>query len=1716
MAVTAAQLSEQLQKAGLISGDHVQACCDSAGADLQSIAPEKLAKQLVKDGRLTLFQAQLAVNGKTSSLVIGSYVVLEKLGQGGMGQVYKARHQTMKREVALKVISPAVVKNEASLKRFQREVEAAARLSHPNIVTAHDAGESRGTHYLVMEYIKGQDLSAVVKATGPLKITRAVECVLQTAQGLAYAHGRGIVHRDIKPANLLQDESGTIKILDMGLARFDETGIDHAAAAGLTGTGVLMGTVDYMSPEQAMDSKTADAKSDIYSLGCTLYFLMTGRPIYEDDTIVKRLMAHQSAAIPRLPSSDPALQSILERMVAKKADQRFATTDLLVAELQQWLGKHRNSATIQTTGEMTLVPISDPSEFPKPSLQNAASQVESPGLRPLGTSPAAPVSVLPVPSVQAADTSPSVSAAAKTLNPERKPSAGAKTDIAQPTSAAVEDNVTIETPVESVLPSRRRSTKLSNRTQPARAAAGKASGKTPWLLYGGLGGGAALLIALAVIFFRVQTPIGTIVIETDQADIAGAVVTIDEQQMITLVAGDDQQPIEIRADEREHTLRVRKGGFSTLTQKFTLKAGESQTITVRLEPAADIAAKSRAADDPVKAAASTTSAMSPTPAAGVPPTTSPVVSEQDLPPIDYAAERKAAEWLAKIIKGGYVNLRKEDFGGVHISAAQRVVPTENFVVEEIVVIEDCGIDDEGMTNLSGCRRLQGFNLSYNKISCTGLSHLKDVRTLRSLLLRACFLDDEIWPLLAHWPKLEVLELQHSTLTDGRIAEMPELPELNELAVGETLVTDVGLQTLASRCRNVSELSIRQDDGTHLRTLSSIKYFPKLTTVWCSTSQVTNDGIAAVQRHPSMTELLIGGRPSDATYQGLIPVQDKLTALMIHGTALSETPPTSNAFVFLAQQRALERLTIHAIQGSPHDADLQIIATLPRLKSLTLQFGETSKWPDFPEARRQYTIAGIEAFRKVRPDVTVTADGVNYPATAEPGSVTIPTPPPVPIPVAEVPKPEIARADPSLSGTLAPNELRMAEGSGNRTPFTEQLRPGDPLGEFAAVSRPAKVEGVLSWSIEPLVHRGGIEVSAVSSQGVIATGGLDCVIRLWTTDWQLIKVLPGHANAVHSVEFSPDGQRLVSAANSPRSMVAMWDVGSGQLLWSVPAGMWNGRVSWAPDGSRVAVCEADRLWLLDSNTGIPRGELKRPRYLQDAAWTSDSRRICLVNEGEANVLIVDAATMVVSQEFQHKSKDRSAAWSADGHWLAVNAETGTTIYDANTFASRQTLPSNGHAVAFSPDSTQLAVAGDGVTTVYKTTDWSQQWQQPFDSRSLSWSNDGAWLISRTLRRDAQTGKLIDSAPQALPRTLSVPALDGSKVATLSDNALRIWNADDGSLIRESPEPRHDNRQLLWNAQGTRLLRLGRIETNQQVGVEVIDPDSGSTVHVLQGHVGQIWRVCWSPSGQLAASVGEDGACIVWDTSTGQQVRMMKHAEPQWWVQWSADDRMIACGAQTIVTVWDAASGEQKRAFRTLTQRFSATNGIWTGAAPFCFMKDSTQMTVLGKGNTMDLLNVTTGQISSLGDAGSPGNGGSRFTIAWSPDFKTLGSPTSYREFEAFQQGTAEGKAARFFVQPNWLGDSRRVLGGDNESGFVTGLDVKTMRRLGTLFPELPHGDYAALSPDGHYNGSPGIAEQLVVLGLQRNGSLKTYSLSEFAETFGWKNDPAKVRFLKTGR
>jgi serine/threonine protein kinase len=303
--------------------------------DAAATDAEAFARWLVSQKRLTAFQAQQLYAGKGQTLVLGNYVILDKLGQGGMGLVLKAEHSRMRRVVALKLLSPAVTKSTDLLQRFQREVQAAARLTHPNIVHATDADEVRGTHFLVMEYVPGSDLASLVKSRGPLSVEAALHCVLQAAHGLQYAHQQGVVHRDMKPANLLIDEQGRVKVLDMGLARLTGEG---GGTHDLTSTGAVMGTVDYMAPEQAENTHSAGPSADIYSLGCTLHYLLTGRPVYEGEHLMQRLLAHRDQPIPslRLQRGDVpvALDAVFSQMVAKQPAERYASMAEVIEALE--------------------------------------------------------------------------------------------------------------------------------------------------------------------------------------------------------------------------------------------------------------------------------------------------------------------------------------------------------------------------------------------------------------------------------------------------------------------------------------------------------------------------------------------------------------------------------------------------------------------------------------------------------------------------------------------------------------------------------------------------------------------------------------------------------------------------------------------------------------------------------------------------------------------------------------------------------------------------------------------------------------------------------------------------------------------------------------------------------------------------------------------------------------------------------------------------------------------------------------------------------------------------------------------------------------------------------------------------------------------------------------------------------------------------------------
>lgn len=286
---------------------------------------------------LTDWQLEQLARGNTALLLDnGRYELRSQIGQGGMGAVYLARHRLMNREVALKVIDPRKVTNPQLIARFKREVEASSRLQHEHIVQALDVGQHGEVSFLVLEYVHGSDLAAIVRRDGPMPPDQAAAICLQAASALAYAHSQGVVHRDIKPQNILLSTAGVTKILDMGLARIAEEGSDDHTS--LTQEGALMGTVDYMPPEQARDTRTADARSDLYSLGATLFYLLSGRPPFAGGSTIDKLTRLATERPPSLTTVRPdcplELSQLIGRLLSKQPQERPASAQEVVRELR--------------------------------------------------------------------------------------------------------------------------------------------------------------------------------------------------------------------------------------------------------------------------------------------------------------------------------------------------------------------------------------------------------------------------------------------------------------------------------------------------------------------------------------------------------------------------------------------------------------------------------------------------------------------------------------------------------------------------------------------------------------------------------------------------------------------------------------------------------------------------------------------------------------------------------------------------------------------------------------------------------------------------------------------------------------------------------------------------------------------------------------------------------------------------------------------------------------------------------------------------------------------------------------------------------------------------------------------------------------------------------------------------------------------------------------
>ncbi len=361
MTISAPVLLETLREYRLLDEEQIDQLVLEVRA--HGFDADSLAGELCRRGLLTYFQSAQLLACKGADLVLGAnYVLLDKLGEGGMGAVYKARHRITRGERAVKLIRSEYLTSKDAVQRFFQEAQAAEKLSHPNIIRAYDAGEDRGRCYFVMEYVEGEDLAKLVRQRGPLPVGEACEYVRQAAMGLQHAFERGLVHRDIKPSNLLlaRDE-GRIKILDLGLARLRESTLPGANDSNpLTPMGVMMGTPDFMAPEQAEDSRAVDIRADLYALGGTLYQLLSGSVPFPGGTLVEKLQRHShEMPVPLTrwrPDVPAALSAVVARMMAKRPEQRYQVPAEVAAALQPF--------------SASVLPSLAPATHPKPGPAN--------------------------------------------------------------------------------------------------------------------------------------------------------------------------------------------------------------------------------------------------------------------------------------------------------------------------------------------------------------------------------------------------------------------------------------------------------------------------------------------------------------------------------------------------------------------------------------------------------------------------------------------------------------------------------------------------------------------------------------------------------------------------------------------------------------------------------------------------------------------------------------------------------------------------------------------------------------------------------------------------------------------------------------------------------------------------------------------------------------------------------------------------------------------------------------------------------------------------------------------------------------------------------------------------------------------------------------------------------------------------------------------------
>ncbi|MGI8981108.1 MAG: protein kinase domain-containing protein [Pirellulaceae bacterium] len=804
---------------------------------------------------------------------IGPYELLEKLGEGGMGAVYKALHSSLEKIVALKVL-PRNRLHPDAIARFKREMKAVGKLDHPNIVRATDAGEMGGEHFLVMEYVDGVDLSELLRRVGPLDAADVCELVRQAAIGLQHAHQRGMVHRDIKPNNLMlawgDEHAPAVKILDMGLALLSEP------AAGehgdLTSAGQMMGTIEYMSPEQGLDTHNVDIRSDIYSLGATLYKLLCGKAPFSGERyntpgkMMVALATEQPASIGAKRDGLPAgLIAVVDRMLAKDPTQRYGAP----AEVAQALAPFAAGADLRR-------------------LSAAARQHGMPA-------DAAPGKVA---STEEFLSSPHTGTQSRTppLDVQER---------ALPALKAISPNTSTVAP------------------SPLLARLGKTGYFRPALI----ATAAALLLLAAVVVYRIQTDQGTFVVKIE-GDGAQAILEKDgliirdknSDRTWTLKAA-ETKPLpsgeyKLEGAKNLQLLVTDDSGAELKTDAFTLKRKGAVHVLVTLERDAPVVAKASpqpTTSDPERAAAEW------------------VLGKGGK--VSFYLARKRAEGVLSAIDK-VADLPAEPFAistivlsGCQFESQEELARLAALPVADryqlMLYLSSTNLENAGLENVVKCRQITHLMLDGTKVTDEGLRVIGQIPGLADLYLPKQ-ISDAGMKHVASCPTLAVLDLGYSKVTDSGIAELKSLTKLIGINVRSTDVSLTGLATALKDC-DLESLSVDVDRQADLARLSQ---WPKLHWFQSSNGEVGDEGLAHLANQPELQTLyLIGSRVTDA---GCAPLK-RLKKLQ--DLAISHAPIGDGAMPTLGDMPQLRRLAVHGT--SVTDAGIKELEKLQDLESLNL-------------------------------------------------------------------------------------------------------------------------------------------------------------------------------------------------------------------------------------------------------------------------------------------------------------------------------------------------------------------------------------------------------------------------------------------------------------------------------------------------------------------------------------------------------------------------------------------------------------------------------------------------------------------------------------------------------------------------------------------------------------------------------------------------------------